>query len=289
MSTPSTNPVPTPDPTDHQPRRAHLVQLDITWENPVVNRDRVAQLLDHADVRRGDFVLLPEMFDTGFSFAIDKTNDKRGETLQFLLDLADDLGVTLQGGRTVAACHRCAAKNIASVVAPGQKLLCEYAKMHLFSPGGEQEHFEPGRDVVTYTWNDDLRVQPAICYDLRFPELFRAGAKQGAEVIAIGACWLSTRHAHWRALAVARAIENQAFVLAVNRVGNDPPKADGSPGARYLGGSIAVSPIGEVLGELDDREGVLSVAVDPRVVRAWREKFPALRDRVMSPGREPEG
>lgn len=259
----------------------HLVQLDIAWEDPVTNRDRVAALLDKGDVRAGDLVLLPEMFDTGFSFAIEKTSDARGETLQFLLDLADDLGVTIQGGRTVAPCHRCAAKNIMSVVTPGQKLQCEFAKMHLFSPGGEHERFEAGQDVVTYLWNNALRVQPAICYDLRFPELFRAGAAQGAEAIAIGACWLSTRHAHWRALAIARAIENQAFVFAVNRVGKDPPKADASPGATYLGGSIAVSPLGDVLGELGDREGVLSIEVDPDVVRTWRAKFPALRDRVM--------
>lgn len=262
-------------------RCVHLVQLNIAWEDPVTNRERVAALLDTCNVRAGDLVLLPEMFDTGFSFAIEKTNDARGETLQFLLDLADDLGVTIQGGRTVAPCHRCAAKNIMSVVAPGQKLLCEFAKMHLFSPAGEHERFEPGRDVATYRWNDDLRVQPAICYDLRFPELFRAGAAQEAEAIALGACWLSTRHAHWRALAIARAIENQAYVFAVNRVGQDPTKADGSPGATYLGGSLVVSPLGEVLGELGDREGVLSVQVDPDVVRTWRAKFPALRDRSM--------
>jgi predicted amidohydrolase len=274
---------------------AHLVQLDIAWEDPATNHEQVRQLLDKADVRPGDFVLLPEMFDTAFSFNIPATNDKRGRTLQFLLDLADDLQATVQGGRTVAACHRCAARNVATICAPGQKLLAEYAKMHLFSPGGEQQHFEPGREVATFLWDardpgaiPGLRVQPAICYDLRFPELFRAGLAAGAEAIALGACWLSTRHAHWKPLLIARAIENQSFVLAVNRVGKDPdrtaPGPDGAPtakpGARYLGGSVAISPKGEVLDELGDQQGVLSVAIDPASVRSWREQFSAWRDRV---------
>lgn len=93
----------------------------------------------------------------------------------------------------------------------------------------------------------------------------------GAELFAIGACWLDTRQAHWRVLAMARAIENQAYVLAVNRTGPDP-------NANYIGGSIAVGPHGDVLGELGAEEGVLSVEIDRDEVRRWREKFPAWKD-----------
>lgn len=225
------------------------------------------------------------MFDTGFSFDISTTNDKHGRTLQFLLDLADDLGVVVQGGRTVAACHSaaCKAKNLASVVAPGQRLLVEYAKQHLFTPAGEDQRFEAGRETVTYSWpTAGLRVQPAICYDLRFPEVFRAGLRAGAEVIAIGACWPSVRHAHWRSLLIARAIENQAFVLGCNRAGDDPPKGDGTPGLHYAGGSMVVSPKGEVLGELGEAEGVLSVPIDADSLRAWRAQFPAWKEGAAS-------
>lgn len=265
--------------------RAHLVQLSIAWHDKAANHDRVAALLDKADVSPGDFVLLPEMFDTGFSFDVEATNDKNGTTLTFLLELADDLGVVVQGGRTVAACHseQCAARNIMTAAAPGQRVLCEYTKIHPFSLGGEQARFPGGSDVMVYPHaasDATFTIQPAICYDLRFPELFRAGLAKGADVIAIGACWPAARAAHWRALLIARAIENQAYALGVNRVGSDPDTTE-KPGLKYAGGSIVVSPRGEVVGELGDEEGVLSVEVDPKEVRRWREIFPAWKDRRM--------
>jgi predicted amidohydrolase len=123
---------------------------------------------------------------------------------------------------------------------------------------------------------------PATCYDLRFPELFRDGLRAGAEVIALGACWPSVRHAHWRALLIARAIENQCFVLGVNRVGDDPAQIGAGvgqvAGLRYLGGSLVVSPMGDVLGELGADEGVLSVEIHAQSVRDWRSKFRAWKD-----------
>lgn len=270
--------------------RAHLVQLSIAWHDKAANHERVAALLDMADVSPGDFVLLPEMFDTGFSFDVEATNDKNGRTLEFLLELAEDMGVVVQGGRTVAACHseQCAARNIMTAVGPGGergvgRVLCEYTKIHPFSLGGEQTRFPGGSEVMVYAHayaDGAFTIQPAICYDLRFPELFRAGLAKGADVIAIGACWPSARAAHWRALLVARAIENQAYVLGVNRVGSDPDSAE-KPGLKYAGGTIAVSPRGEVLGELGSAEGVLSVVVDPKEIRRWREVFPAWKDRRM--------
>ena len=249
---------------------AHLVQLDICWEDRGANFRRVEDLLDTAAVSRGDLVLLPEMFDSGFSLNTEKTADARGETLAFLVELATDLGVFVQGGRTVHACHCAKASNVMSIVSPEGKLVDEYAKIHPFSLGREQEAFEGGTRVTTYACGP-LKVCPAICYDLRFPELFRRGLAMGAEVFALGACWLETRHAHWKALLLARAIENQAYVLGVNRTGRDP-------NANYLGGSVAIGPRGDVLGELDAREAVLSVEIDPGEVRRWREKFPAWKD-----------
>ncbi len=276
--------------------KAHLVQLDIAWERPDQNRARVLELIEDAPVERGDLVVLPEMFDTGFSMNTRATADAAGATLRFLEDLADDLDATVQGGRTVpggpGGQGAARARNVMSVLVPrpdaeggGASLACEYAKIHPFTLGGEHERFEPGREVVTYRWTRDslgegdgaLVVCPAICYDLRFPELFRLGLRKGAEAYALGACWPSARQHHWRALLIARAIENQAFVLGVNRVGRDPPGPTGA-GLAYAGGSIAVVPTGEVLGELGDAEGVLSVEIDARLVRAWREKFPAWKD-----------
>jgi predicted amidohydrolase len=264
--------------------RAHLVQMDIVWEDRAANHRLVEVMLDGVGVRSGDLIVLPELFDVGFSLNLGAAPDKEDETLRFLLQLADDLGVTVHGGRAVHPCDCDKALNLATVTrgadVPGAEagrepvVLCEYAKVHPFSYGREGESYRGGEGLASYEWlapDGRLSVCPAVCYDLRFPELFRIGAARGAEAFVIGANWPAARQAHWRALLIARAIENQAVVLGVNRCGRDPHLA-------YAGGTIAVSAKGAVLGELGEEPGVLSVEVDPGEIRSWREAFPALRD-----------
>lgn len=255
--------------------RAHLIQMDIAWENRHENFAIVHRLLASTRINRGDLILLPEMFDSGFSLHTGVTNDNTGETAAFLRRLALETGCTVQGGRTVLGPGEEKATNRATVCDPQGTVLVEYAKIHPFSFGREPESFRGGDEVVTYNWHgpggQPLSVCPAICYDLRFPELFRRGLAMGAEAFALGANFPAARQSHWRALAIARAIENQAFFLAVNRTGRDPH-------LEYAGGSIAVGPRGEILGELGDEEAALSVDIDPAAVRAWREQFLAWRD-----------
>ncbi len=250
--------------------RVHLVQLDIRWEDKPANFARVRDLLATAAVSPGDLIVLPEMFDTGFSLNIDDTADDRDETLAFLRDLATSHSATVHGGRTIRISGSGRATNRAPIIAPDGSLLTEYAKIHPFSFGREGERFDGGTAVEQYAWQG-LRICPAICYDLRFPELFRMGLLRGAGAFALGANWPDARQHHWRALLIARAIENQAFVFGVNRTGRDPH-------LNYVGGSMAIGPRGEILGELDAREGVLSVSIDPSHVARWREAFPAWRD-----------
>jgi predicted amidohydrolase len=265
---------------------AHLVQMDIVWEDRSANYRKVRSLLSNTRVEPGDLVVLPEMFDTGFSFNIESTADtdvragkpESGATLEFLRALAADLRATVHGSRTVIG-PDARGRNMATIVAPSGALLCEYAKIHPFSYGRETERFTGGDTVVTYPWTraadapvaEKTLVCPAVCYDLRFPELFRLGLKAGAEVYALGSNWPAPREFHRRTLSIARAIENQAFVLSVNRVGKDPALA-------YAGGTLAVGPRGDVLAELGDTEGVLSVPVDLLALREWRQTFPAWRD-----------
>jgi omega-amidase len=268
--------------------RAHLVQLDIVWEDRPANYRKVRSLLTTHRVEPGDLVVLPEMFDTGFSFNIESTADtdvregerapESGATLDFLRTLASDLRATVHGSRTVIGSDA-RGRNMATIVGPSGELLCEYAKIHPFSYGRETERFTGGDTVVTYPWTraadapvaDRTTVCPAVCYDLRFPELFRLGLRSGAEVYAIGSNWPAAREAHRRTLSIARAIENQTFVLSVNRVGADPALT-------YAGGTLAVGPKGDILGELDNAEGVLSVPIDMLALREWRTTFPAWRD-----------
>jgi predicted amidohydrolase len=256
--------------------KAHLLQMDLAWEDRAANFAKVERLLERASPEAGDFVLLPEMFDSGFSFNTSRTADAEGKTLEFLGRVSRRFGVTLQGARTMHERGTRLAENRAPVFGPDGALIVEYAKIHPFTLGRESEFFQGGREVVTYPWRGrenagSLMACPAICYDLRFPELFRIGLSRGAEMFALEASWPEVRQAHWRALLVARAIENQAFVLGVNRTGRDPNLV-------YAGGSIALGPKGEMIGELGAEEGVLSVEIEPGVLHEWRAKFPAWRD-----------
>jgi omega-amidase len=268
--------------------RAHLVQLNSVWEAKKENYARVRALLESADISRGDLIVLPEMFDTGFSFNTEATQDgmlqagpnsckslgSEGPTLRFLKELGREHGVTVHGSRTIIDSTG-KGRNLASVIGPDGAVLAEYAKIHPFSYGRETERFVGGTQVLTYTWTpgngEAVTICPAVCYDLRFPELFRKGLQQGAMMYVIGANWPAPRAMHWRSLLIARAIENQAVVVGVNRTGKDPTLT-------YSGGSIAVSPKGEILGELGDEERVLSVLIDAGAVREWRSTFPAWKD-----------
>ena len=262
--------------------RAHLVQLDIAWEDKLSNFAEVERLLAGVDCTPGDLIVLPEMFDTGFSTNIDTTADRDSRTLGFLERLARSSGCIVHGARTILGADG-RGRNVATIVEPSGRVLCEYAKLHLFPLGNDPEaqRFTPGAGVRTYSWTHTspasgetqaLRVCPTICYDLRFPELYRVGLELGAEVFTVTSSWPSARESHRRALSIARAIENQAFVLSVNRCGRDP-------NLEYPGGTLAIGPRGDVLGELGSEAGVLSVEVSSREVRRWREIFPAWKDR----------
>jgi predicted amidohydrolase len=167
------------------------------------------------------------------------------------------------------------ARNRALVFGPEGDELTRYDKVHPFTYGRESEHFAGGDCVRAFAWgaaDRGVTVSPSVCYDLRFPELYRAGLELGAEVFVLGANWPEPRTMHWRQLAIARAIENQAYVLATNRCGRGPHLG-------YAGNSIAVAPTGDVLAEAGDEPTTLSVEVEADVVRRWRDEFPAWKDR----------
>ena len=156
------------------------------------------------------------------------------------------------------------------IVSSPSGIAARYAKIHPFSYAGEHEHYAAGDRVVTVEI-EGVRVTPLVCYDLRFPEPFRVAAAE-TDLFAVVANWPEPRREHWRTLLKARAIENQAYVAGVNRVG------DGG-GAHYAGDSALVAPLGETLAEGDDRQRVLVADVEPEKAAKLRARFPALQDR----------
>lgn len=246
------------------------VQLDSVWENPRENFAKVDRLLAAMPPSRGALVVLPEMFSTGFSLDLSKTAQSEAqEAEEFLRSIARRYDVAVLGG-VVNTCGNGRGRNEAVAIAPDGSLLARYVKQRPFSGAGEDLVHEAGSDSVTFPWGG-FTVAPFVCYDLRFPELFRAAARLRADLFVVIAAWPVKRIEHWLALLRARAIENQAWVVGVNRCGNEP-RFD------YNGRSIVVDPHGTIVADAGESEGVLAAAVDAAAVRAWREEFPALRD-----------
>ena len=251
--------------------RIAALQYDVAWRDRAANWRAIERLVGSANLAPGTFVLTPELADTGFT--MDPPPAEGPEPVPAAQALARSRGLWMQMGHAERLPDG-AIRNAATVVGPDGGVCGTYRKIHLFSPGREDRHYRAGDEIAVLdvpsedgTW----RVAPAICYDLRFPELFRLAALAGVEVFMVGACWPAPRAPHRRALAVARAIENQAFVVACNRIGRDP-------NVDHAGDSFVVAPSGEVIAEAGDTEAVLEATLDRRALLEWRDRFPALRD-----------
>jgi omega-amidase len=247
-----------------------LVQLRIAWEDKRTSFDRACRLLNRACPPTAALVILPEMFATGFTMAAERVAERAGGTTEeFLREIAVTHRVGVVAGM-VRTTGRGRPVNQAIALDGRGRIIGCYSKIQLFSPSGEHRYYQAGSRVEVFRWGG-LRMAMFICYDLRFPELFRAAAARGAEAFIVIANWPETRQAHWDTLLRARAIENQAYVIGVNRVGNDPHAA-------YAGGSCVVDPRGSVVVRGGRREGVVTAELDRGQVIAWRKEFPALRD-----------
>jgi predicted amidohydrolase len=242
--------------------------MDLAWEDVAENHRRAARLLAEAKKGGASLAVLPEMFSTGFSMDAGRIAQPPGGASEtFLRDQARELGLSILA--SVPERGETTPRNMAMLVSP-EGVVVKYAKIHPFSFAGEDKVYTAGDRVVTAEV-EGVRVTPLVCYDLRFPEPFRTAASE-TDLFVVVANWPEQRREHWRTLLRARAIENQAYVVGVNRAG----EADG---LRYAGDSAAVAPLGETLAEADEREQVLFADVDPAVVKKLRDRFPALSDR----------
>lgn len=251
----------------------HLVQLDCVWEDKQANFDRVSELLAGEPPSPGSLIVLPEMFATGFSLntAVTRQGPER-ECDEFLRELAKKHRSHVIGGVIgTAADGRCL--NQAAVFSPDGTELARYSKIHPFSLGGEDAAHVAGKDVLVFPLLE-FTAAPLVCYDLRFPELARAAVAKGADVLVYIASWPIKRYQHWLTLLQARAIENLAFVIGVNRCGQDPHFT-------YPGRSVVVDPHGVIIADAGSQERVTRAVIDSAIVRDWRAEFPALRDAGM--------
>jgi omega-amidase len=247
------------------------LQFDIAWEDKAANFEKVRRLLDQAAPQRDCLAVLPEMFATGFSMNVARTAEPYGgQTEQFLSSLARERSLYVAGGAAMQG-KEGPPRNKALLLGPSGELLGFYAKMRPFTPGGEANHYAAGHRPMSFRWAE-CTVAPFICYDLRFPELFRQiAATHRPELFLVIANWPEKRIAHWVRLLQARAIENQAYVIGVNRIGQDPFYT-------YTGRSLIVDYNGEILADAGGNEAVISAVLDLEPLRRYRQGLPFLQD-----------
>ncbi|WP_220498102.1 nitrilase-related carbon-nitrogen hydrolase [Rhodopirellula sp. JC639] len=250
--------------------RIVAVQLNMAWEDKPANHRHLRELLSTAAIRPGSLVMVPEMFETGFSMNINATAQseaREGEAL--LRDLARQYDSAFMGG-VAGPIRDGRSRNECVVFAPDGTELARYQKMHPFSLSGEEKHYTAGTTQVVFEWQG-VKITPFLCYDLRFPETIRPAIMRGAELITVIACWPAKRSEHWVRLLQARAIENLAPVVGVNRSGEEP-------GLQFDGRSTALDHMGTPIFEASEEEQVITAEIDIEAARRWRSKFPALRD-----------
>ncbi|MFD4896784.1 carbon-nitrogen family hydrolase [Streptomyces sp. NPDC058411] len=253
---------------------ASLIQIAVNPDESVNSRrERAASLV--VAQRGADLVVLPELWPVGafaYTAFADEAEPLQGPTHDIMAKAAAEAGVWLHAGSFVERAEDGTLYNTSLVFSPEGELAASYRKIHRFGfDKGEAVMMGAGEELVTVAL-PETTLGLATCYDLRFPEQFRGLIDAGAETLIVAAGWPERRRSHWTLLAQARAVENQAYVLAVGSSGTHA-------GVQQAGHSIVVDPWGEVLAEAGAAEEVLSVEFDPAKATTTREQFPALKDR----------
>jgi len=251
--------------------RAALIQQDTVWQEPAANLARARGFVAEAARAGARVAVFPELFTLGFTMAPEPFAEPiPGPTVEAVATLSREFGIYIVG--SVVEAHAPRPRNAAFVTAPDGSLLAAYRKIHPFSYGEENLHYSGGTECPVFEV-DGIPCGLQICYDLRFPEPFRALAAKGAEVVFVPANWPVRRIAAWSTLLAARAIENQLAICGVNRVGHDDTGLD------YPGASALHDCFGEIIARGAATEGLVVGDIDLTQLRAWRERFPALKDR----------
>ncbi|MCR5535271.1 MAG: amidohydrolase [Bacteroidaceae bacterium] len=245
--------------------KVSILQHDIAWGNPTENRQHLEQLIESAP--EADLYVLPEMWSTGFATEPESLAERDDATLQWMKQMALRYDAALAG--SVAVEENGKFYNRLYFVKP-DGVVEYYDKHHLFSYGGEDKHYACGNKRVVVEWRG-VRFLLTVCYDLRFPVWMRYCGDYDAMLCV--ANWPTVRIDSWNILLRARAIENQSFVVGVNRVGKDP-------NCEYCGCSAIINPHGQIIVECERHKECSAEAVlDMQMLRAYRTKFPALNEK----------
>lgn len=247
--------------------KAALCQFQIEYEAKAQNLHRAEQMIENAAAERAEIIFFPEMSFTGFSMNVMLIGESGGETLHLMQEYARKYHIAVGFGWVKRNGDK--GENHYTVVNNTGAVLADYIKIHPFSFSGEDNYYIAGSKTAVFPYSGHT-FGLFICYDLRFPEIFRAAASE-ADVMIVAANWPEKRIAHWNKLLEARALENQCWVLGINCVGDQE-------NLHYNGSSRAVNPQGEAPDSLCDREGIIFCEIQNEAA-TFRNSFPALQDR----------
>ncbi|HPD65580.1 MAG TPA: amidohydrolase [Bacteroidia bacterium] len=245
-----------------------LIQFDQAWEDKKANISKIERFIKEYVPHETDVIVLPEMFTTGFSMkpsALAEAPD--GESFHWMKQTASALNKALCGSLIIK--EKGKYYNRFYFIQPDGNYYC-YNKRHLFTMAGEHHQYTAGMEKLVFVYKD-FRICPMICFDLRFPAWNRN--LEDYDVLLIVANWPEKRIAHWDPLIIARAIENQSYVVAVNRVG---PDGNGTP---HNGHSMAVDPMGKIIAFAADHETVLTFSIQKDTIETTRKNLPFLHER----------
>lgn len=249
-----------------------LFQRDIIWADPAANQQAAERQM--AAAPKSDLYLLPEMWSTGFATQPEGIAESDESSLRWMKRMAQQLDAAIAGSIATEIDGRY--YNRFYFVKPTGEVT-HYDKRHLFTYGGEHRHYTAGTEKVIVSWRG-VRFLLQVCYDLRFP-IFARNAAQGEEAYDVAlyvASWPTSRREPWDLLLRARAIENQAYVCGVNRIGQDPA-------CTYNGGTCFIDAYGHTLQACPDgKESFITCTLEMEKLNAFRQKFPVLGDRDQS-------
>ncbi|MEH6582404.1 MAG: amidohydrolase [Halioglobus sp.] len=242
-----------------------LVQCELAWEQPEDNRRLISELISQL-AQATDLIVLPEMFTTGFSMnALANAEEPGGITEQWMVALAQEHDCAVTGSIAVRDSNG-VYNRMLFATAEGTR---HYDKRHLFRMAGEDKRYLSGSRRVILPWRG-WRINLQVCYDLRFPVFTRNRGDFDLQLYV--ANWPARRSYHWRQLLIARAIENQACVVGVNRIGSD------ANGMDYQGDSLALAADGSILKDLKARSETAQLILSGTELQTYRESFPCHLD-----------
>ena len=248
-----------------------VLQYDVLDE-PMENFKVIEKLFGIAAGRKSKFVVLPEMFATSFNYDRFPEFSKHSmEILKYLQQIALKYDFYIVAGSLpIKSSKDDKFYNRSYLISNEGAVIGYYDKNHIFFQNEEMTHMSPGKSPSIFrTGLAQIGIQ--ICFDIRFPENMRILTKQGMQILFVVAQFPNPRRDHWISLLKARAIENQVYVVAANRIGS------ASEDLTYFGDSMIIDPHGEILSSGYDKEGVVSAYVDLDFLDAYRKNFPVLK------------